>query len=176
MHRLSQITKLGLLNSSAERRLASEAVSKFNVRAPSIEQLVVNLSGGNQQKVILAKVLMDRPQILFLDEPIKGIDIGAKNEIYKLMLELVRQGISIVMISSELPEILGMSDRIQEHVVSRVQDAVRPSTNIVKCHGLEVWTGIHDFADQIRTRNRSATYRRECASRGASWDTISVCI
>jgi len=111
LHSLDQITRFGLRSSSAERRLAQDAVERFSIKAPSVEQLVVNLSGGNQQKVILAKVLMDNPQILFLDEPTKGIDIGAKNEIYKLMLNLVKQGISIVMISSELPELLAMCDR-----------------------------------------------------------------
>ena len=84
---------------------------KFNIKTPSIEQMVVNLSGGNQQKVILAKVMMANPRILLMDEPTKGVDIGAKNEIYKLMLGLVKEGISIVMISSELPELLAMCDR-----------------------------------------------------------------
>ena len=84
--------------------------------------MVTNLSGGNQQKVILAKVLMANPHILFMDEPTKGIDIGAKNEIYKLMLELVNQGISIVMISSELPELLAMCDRFVVLAEGKVAD------------------------------------------------------
>jgi D-xylose transport system ATP-binding protein len=84
--------------------------------------MVVNLSGGNQQKVILGKVLMAEPQILLLDEPTKGIDIGAKNEIYKLMLDLAGSGISIVMISSELPELLAMCDRFVVLAEGKVAD------------------------------------------------------
>ncbi len=122
LHSLPQVTRRGLMDVSAERRLATEAVARFNIKAQSIEQMVVSLSGGNQQKVILAKVLMDNPQILFLDEPTKGIDIGAKNEIYKLMLDLVAQGISIIMISSELPELLAMCDRFVVLAEGKVAD------------------------------------------------------
>jgi ABC-type sugar transport system ATPase subunit len=111
LHSLTAFSTSGWLNAAKERDLAREQVQRFNIRTPSIEQMVVNLSGGNQQKVILAKVLMADPQILLMDEPTKGIDIGAKNEIYKLMLELVARGISIIMISSELPELLAMCDR-----------------------------------------------------------------
>jgi ABC-type sugar transport system ATPase subunit len=74
--------------------------------------MVVNLSGGNQQKVVLGKWLMTEPNILILDEPTRGIDVGAKYEIYSIMNKLIEQGVSIIMISSELPEVLGMSDRI----------------------------------------------------------------
>jgi ABC-type sugar transport system ATPase subunit len=111
LHSLSAFSTSGWLNAAKEKLLASEQVQKLNIRTPSIEQMVINLSGGNQQKVILAKVLMADPQILLMDEPTKGIDIGAKNEVYKLMLDLVARGISIVMISSELPELLAMCDR-----------------------------------------------------------------
>lgn len=111
LHSLPAFSTSGWLNAAKERLLASEQVQRFNIRTPSIEQMIVNLSGGNQQKVILAKVLMADPSILLMDEPTKGVDIGAKNEIYKLMLELVERGISIVMISSELPELLAMCDR-----------------------------------------------------------------
>jgi ABC-type sugar transport system ATPase subunit len=111
LHSLASFSSAGWLNATKERLLASEQVQRFNIRTPSIEQMVINLSGGNQQKVILAKVLMADPRILLMDEPTKGVDIGAKNEIYKLMLELVERGISIVMISSELPELLAMCDR-----------------------------------------------------------------
>ena len=97
-------------------------MKKFAIKTPSIEQMVTNLSGGNQQKVILAKVLLANPHILLMDEPTKGVDIGAKNEIYKLMLELVSQGISIVMISSELPELLAMCDRFVVLAEGKVAD------------------------------------------------------
>lgn len=119
---LALFTRNALLNAGKEKKLAKEAVTKFAIKTPSIEQMVTNLSGGNQQKVILAKVLMTNPHILLMDEPTKGVDIGAKNEIYKLMLELVNQGISIVMISSELPELLAMCDRFVVLAEGRVAD------------------------------------------------------
>ncbi len=122
LHSLERFTNTVFMNAAREKRLAGEHVQKFNIKTPSIEQMVVNLSGGNQQKVILAKVLMAEPQILFLDEPTKGIDIGAKNEIYKLMLTLVKAGISIVMISSELPELLAMCDRFVVLAEGKVAD------------------------------------------------------
>jgi putative multiple sugar transport system ATP-binding protein len=84
----------------------------LNIKTPSIEQLVGNLSGGNQQKVSLGKWLFVKPDVLILDEPTRGIDVGAKYEIYTIITRLVKQGMSIIMISSELLEILGMSDRI----------------------------------------------------------------
>jgi ABC-type sugar transport system ATPase subunit len=119
---LALFTRNTLLNSSKEKKIAKEYVEKFSIKTPSIEQMVTNLSGGNQQKVILAKVLMANPHILFMDEPTKGVDIGAKNEIYKLMLELVNEGISIIMISSELPELLAMCDRFVVLAEGRVAD------------------------------------------------------
>ena len=87
-------------------------VDKLNIRTPSLSQRVMNLSGGNQQKVVLAKWLASNPKVLILDEPTRGIDVGAKAEVYAIMSDLARQGIGIIMISSELPEILMMSDRI----------------------------------------------------------------
>jgi len=94
------------------RQVTEDYVQKLNIRTPSLEQLLLNLSGGNQQKVVIAKWLIRRCDILIFDEPTRGIDVGAKSEIYTLMNELTREGKSIIMISSELPEILRMSDRI----------------------------------------------------------------
>jgi ribose transport system ATP-binding protein len=94
------------------RQVTEDFVQKLNIRTPSLEQLLRNLSGGNQQKVVVAKWLIRNCDILIFDEPTRGIDVGAKSEIYTLMNELTREGKSIIMISSELPEILRMSDRI----------------------------------------------------------------
>ena len=85
---------------------------KLGIKSPSVEQIVGNLSGGNQQKVLLSKWMFAEPEILLLDEPTRGIDVGAKYEIYCIINDLVAQGKSVVMISSEMPEVLGMCDRI----------------------------------------------------------------
>ncbi|HRP55821.1 sugar ABC transporter ATP-binding protein [Agriterribacter sp.] len=95
-----------------ERSIAEQQIRRFAIKTPSGNQIVNFLSGGNQQKIVLAKVLLNDPDIIILDEPTRGIDIGAKAEIYRLMNELAAKGKAIIMISSELPEILGMSDRI----------------------------------------------------------------
>jgi ribose transport system ATP-binding protein len=100
------------LQRSVERSVATKYVDELRIKTPGIEQNAQNLSGGNQQKVVLAKWLFTQSKVLIFDEPTRGIDVGAKVEIYKLMNELVRQGVCILMISSELPEILGMCDRI----------------------------------------------------------------
>lgn len=113
---LSSIASKGVIDSNKEITIANNYKTDLNIKAPSVEQTISNLSGGNQQKVSLGKWLFAHPNILILDEPTRGIDVGAKFEIYTLMNKLVQQGLSIIMISSELPEILGMSDRI--YVVS----------------------------------------------------------
>jgi len=113
---LRRILHYGVIDANAEIKDAREYVDSLDIRTPSIEQKVLYLSGGNQQKVSLAKWLYVRPDIMILDEPTRGIDVGAKFEIFTIMNKLVEQGMSIIMISSELPEILGMTDRI--YVVS----------------------------------------------------------
>ncbi len=109
---LRAIAHNSVIDSNAEIKVANEYKTSMNIKTPSIEQRVINLSGGNQQKVCLSKWLFVKPDVLILDEPTRGIDVGAKYEIYTIMNRLVEQGMSIIMISSELPEILGMSDRI----------------------------------------------------------------
>ena len=99
------------LNRRYERRLGAEMIGKLGIRTPSDQQLVGFLSGGNQQKVVLGKWLALRPRLLLLDEPTRGVDVGAKQEIYKLMEELAESGVAILFVSSEMPEIIGMSDR-----------------------------------------------------------------
>ncbi len=113
---LKEISPRGVVDGNAEIQIANETIASLNIKTPSVEQKVLNLSGGNQQKVSLGKWLFVKPDLFILDEPTRGIDVGAKYEIYMIMTKLVRQGKSIIMISSELPEILGMTDRV--YVVS----------------------------------------------------------
>jgi putative multiple sugar transport system ATP-binding protein len=113
---LTEISKRGVMDNNAEIKNAVEYKESLNIKTPSVEQKVGNLSGGNQQKVSVAKWLFAKPEIFILDEPTRGIDVGAKYEIYTIMNRLIQQGKSILMISSELSEVLGMSDRI--YVVS----------------------------------------------------------
>lgn len=103
---------LGKVDTRREAQTVSDYVQRLRIKTPSISQTVENLSGGNQQKVLVGKWLMTQPKIMILDEPTRGIDVGAKVEIYNLINELKKNGIAIIMISSELPEILGISDRI----------------------------------------------------------------
>jgi len=107
-----RISRRGLVDTKAEQEIAAKYKARLDIRTPSLEQRVKNLSGGNQQKVVLAKALAAQSDILIFDEPTKGIDVGTKQEIYKLMRELADNGIAIIMISSDMQELLGMSDRI----------------------------------------------------------------
>ena len=110
---LQDIAQGVFLNDRAERALARDAIEQFAIRATGGEQVAGNLSGGNQQKVVVSKWLASKPKVLIIDEPTRGVDVGAKAEIHRLMSELaVREGLAILMISSELLEILGMSDRV----------------------------------------------------------------
>lgn len=117
---MSHYSRFGLLDGAQLEKLAQDYVQRLNIRTPNLEQKVMYLSGGNQQKVVLAKWLMSNPKVLILDEPTRGIDVGAKSEIYALMSQLARNGIGIIMISSELPEILAMSDRVMVMCEGRV--------------------------------------------------------
>ncbi len=109
---LKAIATNSVIDSNAEIKIANGYKSSLNIKTPTVQQRVGNLSGGNQQKVCLGKWLFVKPDLLILDEPTRGIDVGAKFEIYTIMNQLVEQGLSIIMISSELPEVLGMSDRV----------------------------------------------------------------
>jgi putative multiple sugar transport system ATP-binding protein len=109
---LQDISKNGIINDNEEVKIANVYKASLNIKAPSVEQIVGNLSGGNQQKVSLGKWLFVGPKLLILDEPTRGIDVGAKFEIYTIMNKLINEGMSIIMISSELGEVLGMSDRV----------------------------------------------------------------
>jgi len=101
-----------LIDAGREREATLKMIEELRIRTPGTEQVVRNLSGGNQQKVVLAKWLLGKARVFLFDEPTRGIDVGAKAEIYNLMLELARNGAAIVMVSSDLPEVLGMSHRV----------------------------------------------------------------
>ncbi|CAN5839562.1 sugar ABC transporter ATP-binding protein [soil metagenome] len=109
---LSRLSRFGFVRRDQERELAAKYIDTLSIRTPSQNQKVMNLSGGNQQKVVLAKWLAKEPRILIVDEPTRGIDIGAKAEVHELLTNLADSGVAVLMISSELPEILHMSDRI----------------------------------------------------------------
>lgn len=109
---VKRISKYGVVNTKKEEEIAKKYKERINIKTPSLLQQVINLSGGNQQKVVLAKSLAAESDILIFDEPTRGIDVGAKQEIYHLMTELADNGIAILMISSDMEELLGMSDRI----------------------------------------------------------------
>jgi inositol transport system ATP-binding protein len=104
--------RAGFVDERAVEKLCQEQKAKLRVRTPDLEEPIINLSGGNQQKVLIARWLMTKPRILILDEPTRGIDVGAKAEIHRLITELAAQGVAVIMISSEMPEVLGMSDRV----------------------------------------------------------------
>jgi len=124
---------LGLLNKNKVKGISDEYVEKLNIKTPSLQQCVNNLSGGNQQKTIVARWLMNGPKILFMDEPTHGIDIGAKSEIYRIIDDLAKEGVSVILLSSELPEVLSICDRI-----------------MVMHHGELRGILMHDEADQVK--------------------------
>ncbi|GAB1483040.1 sugar ABC transporter ATP-binding protein [Treponema sp.] len=109
---LDSHARLGIVDTGSESREAQAFVDQLNIQTPGLSQAILNLSGGNQQKVILGRWLAINPRLLIVDEPTKGIDIGAKQEIYLLLRKLAREGVGVILISSELPEVLGLSDRI----------------------------------------------------------------
>ncbi len=127
-------------NRQREAGLAAEYIKRIGIKTSSQDQLVVNLSGGNQQKVVLSKWLATKPKVLIFDEPTRGIDVGAKVEIYRLMNELAAQGVAILMISSEMPEVIGMSDRIMVIAQGRVA-GILDHTEATQENILELATG-----------------------------------
>ena len=112
MATLERLSKFGIVNRAAEKEIAQRQIEALSIKTPSASTKVLSLSGGNQQKCIVGRWLEMNPQILILDEPTRGIDVGAKYEIYVLMNKIVEAGGAIIMISSELPEVLNMSNRV----------------------------------------------------------------
>lgn len=134
---LEKISYLGKVNENQEKQIAEEYRLKMNIKSPSIFQKTENLSGGNQQKVVLSKWILTNPDVLILDEPTRGIDVGAKYEIYLIINELVAQGKSVIIISSELPEVLGMSDRVyvmnEGKIVGELQGEQATQESVMTC-------------------------------------------
>ncbi len=131
---LGSLVRAGFVDGPAERKLALETIKQLSIRATSGEQVVSKLSGGNQQKVVVGKWLARKPKLLIVDEPTRGVDVGAKAEIHRLISELAQQGLGILMISSELPEVLGMSDRVlvmrEGHLVAEYSRADATQENV----------------------------------------------
>jgi ABC-type sugar transport system ATPase subunit len=109
---LKILAKAGIISRKNERQLSKRAVDKYRIKTHSIDKLVIELSGGNQQKVILGRWLLANLKVLILDEPTKGIDVGAKAEIYQMICDLAKAGLGVIFISSELPEVVNISDRV----------------------------------------------------------------
>ena len=128
MASLDNMTKFGFVDSSKEKGIAERQISNLGVKTPSAQTSVVSLSGGNQQKCVVGRWLEINPQILIMDEPTRGIDVGAKYEIYVLMKQVVENGGSIIMISSELPEVLNMSNRVLTICEGRITGEFNPET------------------------------------------------
>ena len=139
---LGRTSRAGFLQLAEEFRLARHYTQRLNLRAASLDQDVGLLSGGNQQKVVIAKWLATRPRVIILDEPTKGIDIGSKAAVHEFMAELAAEGLAVIMVSSEIPEVLGMSDRVivmrEGRIVAEVTgDAMTPETLVRAAAGIE---------------------------------------
>jgi rhamnose transport system ATP-binding protein len=119
-----KLARLGLLSGRRERATAAEWSKKLQVKAAKLADPVSTLSGGNQQKVVLAKWLSTEPKVLIVDEPTRGIDVGTKAEVHRLLSQLAADGLAVVMVSSELPEVLGMADRVLVMHEGRLADDI----------------------------------------------------
>ena len=135
---------LGILNGKKRRRDAEQLSSELRIKTPSLDALAKTLSGGNQQKLLLARWLLTEPDILILDEPTRGIDVGSKYEIYNIMQDLVREGKSIIMVSSEMPELLGVSDRVMVMCGGRVAGICQNDAKLTDVAVMELATGFLD--------------------------------
>jgi len=138
---LTRLSHTGMIDFRAEDRLIGRYIDRFRIKTPSREQLVGLLSGGNQQKVVLAKWLATNPRVLIVDEPTRGVDVGTKVEIYAMMRELAAEGLAILVISSDLPEVLAVSDRIlvmrEGRLVGEIAHAVATEERIMALAALE---------------------------------------
>ena len=135
------ILKSGVINNKEEDRISKEQIDSLRIKTPSENQKARLLSGGNQQKLVIGKWLATSPKVLIFDEPTRGIDVGAKHEIYEIMNNMARQGAAIIMISSEMPELIGISDRIvcmyEGRLTGEVNGAEATQEKIMKlCSGI----------------------------------------
>ncbi len=132
---LLSLARFGVVQRKRENHIADQYIQELRIRTPTREQITRNLSGGNQQKVVLSKWLFTDAKVMIFDEPTRGIDVGAKVEIYNLINELAARGVGILMISSELSEVLGMSDRIlvmrEGHISGELKTAEATQTKIM---------------------------------------------
>lgn len=104
--------RFGVVDKKKEQEVAAKGIEQFQIKTPSAEKKIIELSGGNQQKCIVARWIATNPKVLILDEPTKGIDVGAKSEFYRMICAFAKQGLGVILISSEMPEVMGLSDRI----------------------------------------------------------------
>jgi ABC-type sugar transport system ATPase subunit len=129
------VSRLAFINNRKRDHLAQDMSAKLQVKSTGIRQVVMFLSGGNQQKVVFAKWLASNPKVLMLDDPTRGVDVGAKHEMYGLIRELANQGIGIIFISSEMPEVVGVSDRVlvmrNGRIVSEVREEAITENNLM---------------------------------------------
>ena len=134
---LDRVSSMLKVNKQQELDKVKDYINKMNIKTPSENQMIKNLSGGNQQKVAIGKALMTNPEVLILDEPTRGVDVGAKKEIYDLINEFKKEGKAVIMISSEMPEILGLSDRIlvlsEGKITGEFDIEDASQENILKC-------------------------------------------
>ncbi|MBC5581263.1 sugar ABC transporter ATP-binding protein [Anaerofilum sp. BX8] len=137
---IKRISRFGIVNRKKEQEIADYYIERLRIRTPSPDQLAGNLSGGNQQKVVLAKTMAANTRVIIFDEPTRGVDVGAKQEIYQLMNQLVEEGHSILMVSSDMPELLGMSDRIVVICEGR-QAGIVPKEEFSQAHILDLASG-----------------------------------
>jgi ABC-type sugar transport system ATPase subunit len=141
----SRLARLGVIHVSDERRMAHESVTRFGIRTPSLVAPIVQLSGGNQQKVVLARCFALAPKVIVLSEPTRGIDVGAKSEVYQIVQDMAENGSGVLMVSSEMPELLGLCDRILVMFRGRIEaefaaaDATEEAIAAIALgHGIEV--------------------------------------
>ena len=147
---VKQISKAAVISTRKDRGMAKDFIERLQIKCPGMEQLTKNLSGGNQQKVVLAKSLAGKSEIIIFDEPTRGIDVGAKWEIYELMNRLAKEGMAVIMISSEMPELLGMSDRILVmHEGEITGELSKEDASQVRI--LELASGIKDAGGSLKT-------------------------